>query len=72
MGAGYPLCHKCRVGVLVPLSDIGTQSAPTRVTAWVCTNCPFNVVMRDGDIVYDAPVTDAGDPRGNPGSPPPP
>ncbi len=54
----YPLCQKCKVGVLVPLSDFGSQGAAINYKAWVCTNpeCGFNLKIRNGDIYLNEPI----------------
>ncbi len=56
----YPLCQKCKVGVLVPLSDFGSQGAAINYKAWVCTNpeCGFNLKIRNGDIYLNEPIMD--------------
>ena len=48
----HPQCLKCKVGVLVPLSDYGREGAPIRYKAWVCTNpeCGFNLRIDNGEI----------------------
>ena len=54
----YPLCQKCKIGVLVPLSDFGSQGATINYKAWVCTNpeCGFNLKIRNGDIYINEPI----------------
>jgi hypothetical protein len=48
----FPECLKCRVGVLVPLSDYGRQGAAVMYKAWVCTNpdCGFTIRIDNGKI----------------------
>jgi hypothetical protein len=54
----YPVCQKCKIGVLVPLSDFGSQGATINYKAWVCTNpeCGFNLKIRNGDIYLNEPI----------------
>jgi len=54
----YPVCQKCKTGVLVPLSDFGSQGATINYKAWVCTNpeCGFNLKIRNGDIYLNEPI----------------
>ncbi len=54
----FPTCHKCKEGVLLPLSDFGGQGAPIRYKAWVCTNldCGFNIKIRNGDVYVNEPI----------------
>ena len=54
----FPKCQKCNVGVLVPLSDFGSQGAPIHYKAWVCTNpeCGFNLKIRNGDLYVNEPI----------------
>jgi len=58
MENGYPECHKCHVGVLVPLSDYGREGATIRYKAWVCTNpqCGFNIRIDNGEISFGKSV----------------
>jgi hypothetical protein len=53
-----PKCQKCNSGVLVPLSDFGSQGAAIHYKAWVCTNpdCGFNLKIRNGDIYVNEPI----------------
>jgi len=55
---GFPMCNKCGQGVLVPLSDFGSQGASIQYKAWVCTNpdCGFNLKIRNGDIYINEPI----------------
>lgn len=48
----YPVCQKCGVGVLIPLSDYGRDGASIMYKAWVCTNpeCGFNVRIDNGEL----------------------
>jgi hypothetical protein len=48
----FPGCLKCKVGVLIPLSDYGRDGAPIEYKAWVCTNpgCGFNIRIDNGEI----------------------
>jgi hypothetical protein len=54
----YPVCQKCKIGVLVPLSDFGSQGATINYKAWVCTNpqCGFNLKIRNVDVYMDEPI----------------
>ena len=56
--SGFPKCLKCHGGDLVPLSDFGSQGAPIKYKAWVCTNpdCGFNLKIRNGDIYVNEPI----------------
>ena len=49
---GFPKCNKCGQGVLVPLSDFGSQGASIEYKAWVCTSpdCGFNLRIDNGEI----------------------
>ena len=53
-----PVCQKCKVGQLLPLSDYGSQGAAVQYKAWVCTNpdCGFNIKIRNGDIYLNEPI----------------
>ncbi len=53
-----PLCQKCKVGVLIPLSDYGRDGATIEYKAWACTNpgCGFNIRIDNGDISYGRPM----------------
>jgi len=48
----YPDCLKCKVGVLIPLSDYGREGSSIMYKAWVCTNpdCGFNIRIDNGEI----------------------
>ena len=52
METTYPECHKCSIGVLVPLSDYGRDGAAIHYKAWVCTNpdCGFNLRIDNGEV----------------------
>ena len=54
----FPKCQKCETGVLVPLSDFGSQGAPIHYKPWVCTNpdCGFNIKIRNGDVYINEPI----------------
>jgi hypothetical protein len=54
----FPICQKCKTGVLVPLSDFGSQGATIHYKSWVCTNpeCGFNLKIRNGDIYVNEPI----------------
>jgi len=56
--SNFPACEKCKSGVLVPLSDFGSQGATIHYKAWVCTNpdCGFNLKIRNGDIYINEPI----------------
>jgi hypothetical protein len=49
-----PQCLKCKIGVMIPLSDYGRDGAPIKFKAWVCTNpeCGFNIRIDNGEISY--------------------
>jgi hypothetical protein len=57
--SNFPLCQKCKIGDLVPLSDFGSQGAAIHYKAWVCTNpdCGFNLKIRNGDLYVDEPIS---------------
>jgi len=48
----YPECLKCKIGVLIPLSDYGREGSSIMYKAWVCTNpdCGFNIRIDNGEI----------------------
>jgi hypothetical protein len=48
----YPVCQKCGIGVLIPLSDYGRDGASIMYKAWVCTNpdCGFNIRIDNGEL----------------------
>lgn len=48
----YPVCQKCNIGVLVPLSDYGREGATIIFKAWVCTNpqCGFHLRIDNGEV----------------------
>jgi hypothetical protein len=48
----YPECLKCKVGLLIPLSDYGREGSSIMYKAWVCTNpeCGFNIRIDNGEI----------------------
>jgi hypothetical protein len=54
----FPKCLQCETGVLVPLSDYGSQGAAVHYKAWVCTNptCGFNIKIRNGDVYLNEPI----------------
>ncbi|MGQ9655981.1 MAG: hypothetical protein ACUVXD_18150 [Thermodesulfobacteriota bacterium] len=54
----FPRCLQCDTGVLVPLSDYGSQGAAVHYKAWVCTNpsCGFNLKIRNGDVYLNEPI----------------
>jgi len=56
----FPTCYKCTTGVLLPLSDYGSQGAAVHYKAWVCNNpdCGFNLKIRNGDVHSNEPITD--------------
>ncbi|MSQ11474.1 MAG: hypothetical protein EXR48_02070 [Dehalococcoidia bacterium] len=53
-----PKCMKCARGVLVPLSDFGSQGAAIHYKAWVCTtpDCGFNIKIRNGEVFFNEPI----------------
>ena len=54
----FPECPQCD-GVLVPLSDFGSQGASILYKAWVCTsvpNCNMNIKIRNGDVIINEPI----------------
>jgi hypothetical protein len=52
MEKAFPGCLKCKVGILIPLSDYGRDGAPITYKAWACTNpeCGFNIRIDNGEI----------------------
>lgn len=69
----FPKCPKCgdQGGVLVPLSDFGSNGASLLYKAWVCTNpeCGYNLKIRNGDIYANEPIMNgAGNHRTRPSS----
>ena len=56
----FPSCPQCD-GVLVPLSDFGSQGASILYKAWVCTSvptCKVNIKIRNGDVIINEPIID--------------
>ena len=56
----FPNCPQCD-GVLVPLSDFGSQGASILYKAWVCTSvpdCNMNIKIRNGDDIKIEPIMD--------------
>ncbi|MFQ5352493.1 MAG: hypothetical protein ACE5D3_05400 [Candidatus Binatia bacterium] len=49
-----PKCLKCGEGLLVPLSDYGTEGASVTYKAWVCINpvCGFSVRVDKGQVTF--------------------
>jgi hypothetical protein len=58
-----PTCLRCKLGVLVPLSDFGGQGASIHYKAWACINpdCGFNIKIRNGDLYIDEPICSGSD-----------
>jgi len=54
----WPICRKCDLGQLLPLSDFGSQGAPIHYKAWVCSDpeCGFNIKIRNGDVYLNEPI----------------
>ncbi len=52
METNFPPCLKCRVGVLIPLSDYGREGSSILYKAWACTNpeCGFSIRIDNGEI----------------------
>ena len=50
----FPPCQKCKVGLLLPLSDYGRDGAPIQYKAWVCSSpdCGFNIRIDNGEITF--------------------
>ena len=57
MESEYPKCMKCNTGVLVPLSDYGTDGASIQYKAWVCHNpeCGYNIRIDNGELSIGQP-----------------
>ena len=53
-GLEWPICLKCSLGRLLPLSDYGRDGAPITYKAWVCSNpeCGFNLRIDNGEISF--------------------
>ncbi len=49
-----PNCQKCEGGLLVPLSDYGTEGASVMYKAWACINprCGFQLRIDKGQVTY--------------------
>lgn len=49
---GFPVCLKCEIGILLPMSDYGREGASIRYKAWVCSNpdCGFNIRIDNGEL----------------------
>ena len=69
-GQGWPLCQRCQVGRLLPLSDYGTDGAAVRYKAWACTSPTCGYVLRiDKGVVGHGRVREEGKlSPGRPGS----
>jgi|TARA_B100000686_G_C16801102_1_gene986072 hypothetical protein len=54
----WPICRKCDLGQLLPLSDFGSQGASIHYKAWVCSDpdCGFNIKIRNGDVYLNEPI----------------
>jgi hypothetical protein len=54
MDLSFPECHKCHVGILLPLSDYGRDGATIMYKAWTCSHpeCGFNIRIDNGDISF--------------------
>ena len=54
----WPICRKCDLGQLLPLSDFGSQGASIHYKAWVCTDpeCGFNLKIRNGEVHLNEPI----------------
>jgi hypothetical protein len=52
MENSFPICLKCKVGQLIPLSDYGREGAPIMYKAWVCSNpeCGYNLRIDNGEV----------------------
>lgn len=50
----YPQCMKCKIGLLLPLSDYGRDGAPIHYKAWVCSNpeCGFSLRIDNGEVSF--------------------
>ncbi len=61
----WPGCMECGDGVLVPLSDFGSQGAAVHYKAWVCIkpSCGFNLKIRNGEININEPILEGGSGR---------
>lgn len=55
----YPVCRKCDVGNMLPLSDYGRDGAPITFKAWVCSNpeCGFNIRIDNGEISFGRTIS---------------
>jgi len=49
-----PKCMSCNEGILVPLSDYGTDGASVMYKAWACINptCGFQLRIDKGQVTY--------------------
>jgi hypothetical protein len=49
-----PKCQKCKVGILIPLSDYGQEGAAVIFKAWACTDpeCGFSLRVDKGEVSY--------------------
>ncbi|MBN1485395.1 MAG: hypothetical protein JXA37_11805 [Chloroflexia bacterium] len=56
----WPVCQKCKQGVLLPLSDYGQEGAAVIFKAWVCSNpdCGFNLKIHKGDLYINEPINE--------------
>lgn len=50
----FPQCLKCKLGVLIPLSDYGQEGAAVMYKAWGCNNpdCGFSIRIDKGEVTY--------------------
>ncbi len=57
----FPVCLKCKVGQLIPLSDYGRDGAPIMYKAWVCSNpeCGFNLRIDNGEVSRGREIKDS-------------
>ena len=55
----FPTCSKCKVSIMVPLSDYGGErggaAAAVLWKAWACVDekCGFSIRIDNGRVAYD-------------------
>ena len=49
-----PKCMRCNEGILIPLSDYGTDGSSVTYKAWACINpeCGFQLRIDKGQVTY--------------------
>jgi hypothetical protein len=60
----WPVCQRCRQGVLLPLSDYGPHGNDIPFKVWVCHNprCGFSLRIDKGQISFGGPIQTKAEP----------